>query len=192
MSNLSGKLFLLIGPSGVGKGTIIDILKKQHADWVFPVSVTTREKRPNEKEGETYYFYSKERFEKEREEGAFLEWALVHEKNYYGLLKKTVFDALEAGKTVFREIDIQGFESIREIVPADNLVSIFLLPPSLEVLERRIRGRSPLADEEVERRIESAINELSLAHECDYQVLTTDGDVELSVATVEEIVAKEI
>lgn len=187
-----GKLFLLIGPSGVGKGTVIDILKKRHGnDWVFPVSVTTRQKRPHEKDGKTYYFYSQERFEEEKKRGEFLEWACVHGENHYGLLKKTVFDALEAGKTVFREIDIQGFESVREKIPSPHLVSIFLLPPSLEILEKRIRHRSPLPEEEVARRIASAKKELAKAEECTYRVQTVDNEVERAVSAIEEIVAKE-
>ncbi len=192
MSNLKGKLFLLIGPSGVGKGTIIKNLKKQHKNWVFPVSVTTRKKRPGEKEGKTYYFYSKEKFEKQKKEGAFLEWACVHGKNYYGLLKKTVFDALKKGKVVFREIDIQGFESVREIVPKENLVSIFLLPPSLELLEKRIRERSPLTDEEVANRLKSAKKEISLAKECTYQVQTVNLEIEKGVKDIENIVFSEL
>ena len=190
---LKGKLFLLIGPSGVGKGTLIDILKKKYKnEWVFPVSVTTRKMREGEAEGKTYYFYSKEKFEKEREAGEFLEWACVHGKNYYGLLKKTVFSALEEGRVVFREVDIQGFESIREILPPENLVSIFLLPPSLELLEKRIRSRSPLSDEEVSRRINSAKKEIALSPECSYRVQTLDMEINQSVEDIEEIIKSEL
>ncbi|MCT4592091.1 MAG: guanylate kinase, partial [Candidatus Gracilibacteria bacterium] len=121
----------------------------------------------------------------------FLEWACVHKKNYYGLLKKTVFDALEDGSVVFREIDIQGFESICEIIPSDHLVSIFLMPPSLDILKKRIMERSPLSDEEIDRRIESAKIEISLSKECDYVIQTEDNEIEKLLNEIEEIILKE-
>ena len=192
-NNFTGKLFLLIGPSGVGKGTLIDILKKKHKDeWVFPVSVTTRKMREGEKDGKTYYFYSKEKFKKKRDMGEFLEWACVHGKNYYGLLKKTVFKALEEGKIVFREIDIQGFENISKILPRENLISIFLLPPSIKLLEKRIRSRSPLTDEEVARRIKSAKKEIKSSKECTYRIQTEDMQIDKSIQDIEKIIQDEL
>lgn len=192
MSNKFGKLFLLIGPSGVGKGTFIEELKKSHLDWVFPVSVTTRKKRPHEKEGKTYYFYTKKKFEDAKNKGEFLEYACVHGEEFYGLLRKTVLDALEEGKVVFREIDIQGFETIKKTIHNNHLISIFLLPPNLKILEQRIRNRSPLADDEIERRIESAKKEIIKSKECNYKIQTVDGQIQKGVNEIEKIVEQEM
>lgn len=192
MSNYLGKLFLLIGPSGVGKGTLIEELKKRHSNWVFPISVTTRKKRPGEINGKTYYFFTKKQFEKAKENGEFLEYALVHNKEFYGLLAETVFTALKKGKIIFREIDIQGFESIQKKIFKNNLVSIFLLPPNLEVLKERIKSRSPLSDEEVKRRLESANNEIKKSKKCNHKVQTEDGEIEKAVLEIEKIIKQEM
>jgi guanylate kinase len=189
MSIMKGKLFLLIGPSGVGKGTAISQLKKRHPDWVFPISATTRSKRPQEKEGQTYYFLSTAEFELKKRQDEFLEWAVVHGQKQYGLLKKPVISALKKGKVVFREIDIQGYQQVRENLAKENLVAIFLLPPSLQILQKRIVARSPLSSEEVERRMASAKEELLSAPQCDFQITTIDGDFDNTTEAIEEIVA---
>ncbi|MBI5414544.1 guanylate kinase [Candidatus Peregrinibacteria bacterium] len=193
MSIARARLFLIIGPSGVGKGTTVDFLKKNYSQtFVFPVSATTRPPRPGEKEGETYYFLSEEDFRSRIKNDEFLEWAEVHNSYLYGTLKKPIFDAIRDGKNVVRELDIQGFESVQKILPRDEYVSIFLLPPSLEVLERRIRERSPLSDAEVEKRMESAKIELEKSKECHYLVQTVDRDVPGTLRDVLNILKKEI
>ncbi|MFA6521596.1 MAG: guanylate kinase, partial [Candidatus Gracilibacteria bacterium] len=97
-----GKFFLILGPSGSGKGTVMNFLKKEFSQAVFPVSATTRTPRPREKNGEVYNFLTKEDFERKIAAGEFLEWAIVHHDNYYGTLKKPIMDALDAGKMVIR------------------------------------------------------------------------------------------
>ena len=187
---MRGKLFVLIGPSGVGKGTIIKNLKKRNSNWIFPISATTREKRPHEKNGETYFFFSREEFLRREENGEFLETAKVHQKNFYGLLKKTIFDALKNGEIIFREIDIQGFSSLREKIPEQNFCSIFLLPPSLEILKKRIISRAPLSENEISNRMKSAENEIEKSRECDFRVQTFDGEIEKAVREIEKVVAE--
>ena len=187
MSNtFSGFFLLLVGPSGVGKGTTIDILKKRHSDWIFPVSATTRAPRPGEYDGATYHFFSREAFQQKIDRGDFVEWACVHGDHFYGTLKSEIFPALEAGKIVLREVDFQGFLSIRKTVPSENLLSFFLLPPPREVLIRRIRERAPISDAELESRLQSMEKELLAAPECDIRIQTTDGDPELPVREIEK------
>lgn len=186
-----GKLFLILGPSGSGKGTLIEGLKNKHSSFVFPFSVTSREKRLGEKDGDVYSFVTKDVFEEKIENDEFLEWAIVHQKNYYGTLKKTIFDAIEDNKTVIREVDIQGFEFIREVIPKDQLVSIFIMPDSIENLVDRIKKRSKISDEEVKRRIESSRNEIDKSDECDYVIHNSDGYLEEAIQEVEKIIKKE-
>jgi len=133
-----GLLFIVSGPSGAGKGTVITALRSAFPAFVYPISHTTRAIRPGEKDGETYHYISESEFENGIKNGEFLEWAQVHKKNYYGTLKKTIMDALIAGKIVIREVDVQGFNSIRKVVPAKNLVTIFLKAESLQKLISRI------------------------------------------------------
>ena len=185
---MTGKLFLILGPSGSGKGTVLNALKEKYSNFVFPVSCTTREKRPNEVDGEIYDFISKEDFKEKIEKGDFLEWAVVHQDNYYGTLKKPIMDALEAGETVVREVDVQGLRSIRDIVPSENLFSIFLMVSGWETLKRRILKRASMPEEELERRRESFLNEMEWAKECTHVVESVEGDIEELIAEVEKVI----
>ena len=179
-----GKFFLILGPSGSGKGTLIEGLKKRHPEFIFPVSMTSRKRRKGEKNREVYTFVSKDEFEEKIENNEFLEWAIVHQKNYYGTLKKPILDAIDDNKVVIREVDIQGFEQIREIMPKDQLVSIFIIPDSIKNLIERIKKRSKISAEEVKRRIESSKNEINKSNECDYIIHNSDGKLEEAVEKV--------
>ena len=188
MTNLKGKLVLIVGPSGSGKGTIIKNLRDRHADWVYPVSYTTRDIRPGEADGLVYNFISKNEFEEGIKNGRFLEYAVVHGVDYYGTERDEIIGALDAGKIVVREVDIQGFHSIRDVIPKENLVTIFIEAKDLEELKVRIAKRGKLPEEEVERRMESARKEISQAGECDYRVVNEYGKVEEAVGEVEKII----
>lgn len=193
MSNsLKGKLFIISGPSGVGKGTVIKILKEQFPEFVFPISHTTREIRPGEKEGDVYHFISEKEFREGIEKGEFLEYAQVHKKDYYGTLKKPVMDALEAGRIVVREVDVQGFHSITRVIPKENLVTIFIKAESLEKLKERIAKRGKLPAEEIERRMESARLELAEAGKFDYEVWSLEDKIPECVEAVRKIIMDEI
>lgn len=185
---MKGILFIISGPSGVGKGTVIRFLKAKYPLFVFPISQTTRAMRPGEKAGEVYNFLTETAFKDGIAKGDFLEWAQVHKKDYYGTLKKPIIDALEAGKVVVREVDVQGFESIRKVVPAENLVTIFLKAESPEKLLERIAKRGQLPEEELRRRMESAEREMVSADEFDYQVWSLDGQIPKLVEDVEKII----
>lgn len=182
-----GILFLISGPSGVGKGTVIKELKKIFVGFVYPVSYTTREMRPGEKDGEVYHFVSKDVFEKDIESGEILEWARVHGDNYYGTSKKQIMSALKEGKVVVREVDVQGVISIKKVIPRENLVTIFLKAKNKKELMSRIKGRSKLPVDELKRRMQSAEKELRLADEFDYQVWSLENQIPKCVADVVQI-----
>ncbi|MFH1284520.1 MAG: guanylate kinase [Candidatus Peregrinibacteria bacterium] len=187
-----GKLFLIVGPSGSGKGTVINIFKKRYKAFVYPVSYTTREPRGDEENGEVYHFVSREKFKKMIKDGDFLEYAIVHSNNYYGTSKSDILGPLKAGAVVVREVDIQGFNSIKKLIPAENLVSIFMKVPDLEDLKGRILRRGEMTDEELKRRMDSALAEIAQAGECDYQVENKWGKINECVLNVEKIILKEI
>lgn len=174
----SGKLFLILGPSGSGKGTVINYLRKEFPQAVFPLSCTTRPPRPGESDGEVYHFLTKDEFQKKIDAGEFLEWAVVHHDNFYGTLKQPIIDALAAGKIVIREVDMQGVESIRKILPADQVVAIFITAPSWENLKHRILGRSKIQAEELEQREKSFEREMEFSKECDFVVMSEEGKIQ--------------
>lgn len=186
MKSHKGKLVLIVGPSGSGKGSIIRELRLNHPEFVYPVSFTTRAKRPGEEDGLVYRFISREEFEKGIKGGRFLEYATVHGVDYYGTDRAVIEDGIAAGKVVVREVDIQGFHSIEGKVP--DMVSIFIEAKSLEQLQKRILGRSQMSLEELARRMESAAKEIAQASECDYKVVNEEGKLGEAVMEVERII----
>jgi guanylate kinase len=188
MNDNKGKLVLIVGPSGSGKGTIIKNLREMHPDWVYPVSYTTRAIRPGEEDGLVYHFISEDEFKQGISDGRFLEYAIVHEKGYYGTDRAEIMSALEEGKVVIREIDIQGFHSIREVMPKDDLLTIFVEAGDLDELERRIADRGKLPEEEVARRMESARKEIAQADQCDFRIKNEYGKIEEAVEEVDGII----
>ena len=187
-----GKLFLIVGPSGSGKGTVIENLKSRYAGFVYPVSYTTRDMREGEQNGEVYNFVSRDEFERMIKDDELLEYAIVHSNNYYGTSKKEILDRLEQGAIVIREVDIQGFEAISQIVPSENLISIFMKVSDLDDLRQRIDRRGKLSDEEMERRMDSAKKELAKAELCDYQIENVWGKAGDAVRSVEKIILEQI
>ncbi len=184
----SGKLFLILGPSGSGKGTVLKALRQNHTDFVFPISCTTRDPRPGEKSGEVYYFVSKEEFKQRIDAGEFLEWAVVHGENYYGTLKEEIMKPLREGKTVIREVDVQGLRSIRDLIPKQNLCSIFLTVDGWETLQRRILQRSALPQEELDRRHASFMKEMEWAQECDQVIVSVEGEIDKLISDTESAI----
>jgi len=188
-----GKIFFISGPSGVGKGTLINGLKQKHPDWAFPPSCTTRDPRPGEVDGETYFYISKEEFKQKIKEDEFIEWAEVHGGNFYGTMKKPILDAVERGQIVIREIDIQWFLAAREKLPRELFTSIFIVTDrTVDQLIERIKGRAPITAEEIERRKESMIREMATAKYYDFEILAIDGDIEKLISDAEEIIAKNL
>lgn len=166
-----GSLFIISGPSGAGKGTLVDHLVARVPRLWVSVSATTREPRPGEAEGREYYFLSPEEFESLVEQGELLEWAEVH-GHRYGTPARTVEDRLKQGVDVVLEIDPQGALQVKELVP--DAVLVFIVAPSMEELERRIRARGAETDEQVRTRLETALSELQLVGTYDHVVENDD------------------
>jgi guanylate kinase len=188
---MKGKLFIIVGPSGSGKSSVLMEFKKKHPEYTYPLSATTRAMRQGEKDGDIYHFYTKEQFEKGIKNDEFLEWAIVHQDNYYGLIKETLMKSLENGETVVREVDIQGFDSIRKKIPKKNLVTIFITVPNKQELIDRIVHRAAISEDELEKRLESMHREFARARDCDYLVENKNGELEKTVEKVEEIIKNE-
>lgn len=188
-----GKLVLLIGPSGVGKSVILKRLRVAHPELHFPRSATTRQRRDGEGT-ELYHFVTEEEFADMEKSGKFLETAVVHGVGHYGTMVDEIVPMIDAGKTVVREVDVQGFESIRKnpLFAGPNapyhLQSIFILPENTEQLVRRIQRRAPISDDELQRRIASMEKELAFADGCTQRVINIDGKLEETIKEVEGLI----
>ena len=182
-----GLLLVLSSPSGAGKSTISRALLEQEDNLTLSISVTTRPKRPAETDGVHYHFIDKARFAELIEQDALLEHAEVF-GNRYGTPRKTVEAALDHGRDVLFDIDWQGTQQIAGKLPND-LVRVFILPPSLEELEARLKRRAQDTDEEVRRRMAEAASEMS--HWPEYDYILVNHDIDDSVAKVRAIVAAE-
>ncbi len=168
-----GNLLVVSGPAGAGKGTLVSRLSDRVSDVWVSVSATTRAPRPGEIDGVHYFFYDEAQFDRAIAEGGMLEWAHVH-GHRYGTPRATVEEKMAEGRQVVLEIDVQGAFQVREMIPAAKL--IFIEPPSLEVLEVRLRGRGTEDDAEVRRRMKTAEVELSRKMEYDVQLVNDDLD----------------
>jgi guanylate kinase len=162
-------LLVLVGPAGVGKGSVVREILERNTDFMLSVSVTTREPRPGESDGIHYYFITKDEFEQLIKSGKLLEWAKVHQDHYYGTPLSELEKAERLGRHLVLEIDLQGARQIRGRI--ENIVTVFLLPPSVEELEARLRGRGTETEEQIQTRLETARTELAAASEFDYQIV---------------------
>jgi guanylate kinase len=182
-----GPLIILSGPSGSGKSTVIQrLLADPPGPLRLSVSATTRPPRPGEVDGVDYHFWTREKFERELNAGAFLEHAVVHGTNYYGTLRAEVEPYLDRGVGVILDIDVQGAEQVRRLCP--DHVSVFLLAPTLAEYERRlvVRGEDPAG---IRRRMETARAELALAAGYQYQI--TNDDLARATAELRGVVGRE-
>ncbi len=167
------KVFVISGPSGAGKGTLTEILLKRVPSLARSVSATTRKPRPGEVDGVDYYFLTKEEFKKHIEDNDFLEWAVVHD-NYYGTLRSMVDKELAVGRDVVMVIDVQGAANVKNKMP--DAVTIFVEPPSMEELVKRLKLRNTESEAELARRLKNAEAEMMLAKNYDYVVINDDVD----------------
>ena len=184
MSN-RGRLFVISGPAGAGKTEIVKKLIEKHPDVKLSVSCTTRAPRPGEVNGVNYHFVSDERFTQLVNEGAFYEWAHVHQ-NRYGTLKSTVQQELAEGHDLILEIDVQG--CLQAMAQDDTVTGIFVCPPSRENLERRLRGRGTETEESIRVRLNNVAGEVATAYKYHYVIIHQDWS---DVPNALEIAAEE-
>lgn len=171
MMNKEGMLILFSGPSGVGKDTVLDVVLNKNKSLQKSISLTTRSIRDNETDGKDYYFISSDKFEDMISKGEVLEYA-QYGVNMYGTPKAPVDKWLSEGKTVVLKIEVQGAKNIKEMYP--DSVGIFLLPPSMEVLEKRLRSRGTETEEDIRRRLEIARDEIHKSVDYDYFVINDE------------------
>ncbi len=182
MKNLK-KLIIITGPSGVGKGTVVKELLNRDKDIWLSISATTRNPRMGEKEGENYYFLSDEKFKDMIEKKEFLEWAQFA-GNYYGTPLSSVYEKIEQGFIVLLEIEVEGAKQIKEKFP--EALSIFLLPPSKEELEKRIRNRGTEEEDAIKSRLKRSNYEIASSDKFDF--LLTNHDIDETVKGVLKII----
>lgn len=180
------KLFVISGSSGVGKGTVIKKFLERNPDFKLSVSCTTRAKRPGEVHGVNYYYLTRDEFQKAVDNGDFLEWA-EFSGNYYGTNKKFVQSCLDNDENILLEIDTQGALQVKDKIK--NSVLIFILPPSLEELEHRLRNRGTETEEAVQKRLTTVKSEMENAKHFDYKVV--NDTVDKAVEEIENIIKNE-
>tara|TARA_E500000331_G_C17106817_1_gene647822 strand:- start:142 stop:780 length:639 start_codon:yes stop_codon:yes gene_type:complete len=182
-----GMMFVLSSPSGAGKTTISKALIEQNCDITMSISVTTRRKRPGEKDGKDYFFVDQSRFDQMIEQGDFLEYATVFNESY-GTPRKLVEKKLSEGIDVLFDVDWQGTQLLKQQARG-NLVCVFILPPSLSILEKRLQKRAQDSENVVKNRMEKAKSELSHWDEYDYVIV--NQDIDLSIKQVGSILIAE-
>lgn len=173
MANNEGMLILFSGPSGVGKDTVLDVVLDKDKSLQRSISLTTRYRRENEVDGKDYYFVSIPKFEHMINRGEVLEFAR-YGRNLYGTPKAPVDKWLSEGKTVILKIEVKGAQKIKKMYP--DSVAIFLLPPSMDELEKRLRSRGTESEEDIQKRLEIAKNEVKKSIDYDYVVVNDDID----------------
>ncbi len=183
---MNKKLFVVSGSSGVGKGTVLKGFLAKNPDFMLSISCTTRAPRAGETDGVNYFFMTKEDFKDCIENDKFLEWA-EFAGNFYGTKKKFINQCLAEGKDIILEIDTQGALQVKKQMP--EAVLIFICPPSLEDLEKRLRGRHTEEEEAIQKRLEAVKEELSRAENFDYKIV--NDDLDNAITELERIISGE-
>jgi guanylate kinase len=179
-----GVAVIVSGPSGTGKSTVCDELKKLVPDLGFSISCTTRSPRPGEEDGREYYFISRDEFKSKIDKNLFIEYAEVH-GNFYGTLRSEVIDRVSAGRDVVLDIDVQGAMQIKKYAESDELLAdslelVFIGPPSFEELENRLRSRATETEEAIQLRLKNAESELEQWHKYEYLIINNELDEAVS------------
>jgi guanylate kinase len=169
-----GKIIVIVAPSGTGKSTLIEKIQKEKTELKWSVSCTTRPQRQGEVHGKDYFFVSEEEFLPKRDNNEFIEWAKVH-SNYYGTLKSFVDEGLDNGEYLLFDLDVQGCDAVKEIY-GDEAKIIFIEPPSVEELEKRLLSRATDSKDVIAERVNNAREELKRKNDFDYNVVNDDID----------------
>ncbi|OUW03822.1 MAG: guanylate kinase [Betaproteobacteria bacterium TMED156] len=186
MNTLNGKLIVISAPSGTGKTSIVKALVNNSNDLIVSVSTTTRKPRPGELEGKDYFFVNKDKFEKLKNNDEFIEWAIVY-GNFYGTSAKWVEKKIKTGKKILLEIDWQGAQQIRrKFKNSKNLITIFLKPPSLKELTKRLKDRGKDSDEIIKKRVSLATEDL--AHALEFQHVIMNKKFDETLNKIENII----
>jgi guanylate kinase len=180
---MSAKVFVITGPSGVGKGTLIKRLLEREPNLALSVSATTRQPREGERDGVDYHFLTEEQFQERRDAGDFLEFA-TYSGNHYGTLNSELDRCLDKGRSVVLEIEVQGAQQVR--AARTDSVQIFIAPPDPAVLRERLRGRGTDSAEAIDRRLKTAENEL--AQQDDFDHLIVNDDLDDAAAKLDSVV----
>ncbi len=180
-----GVLFVISGPSGVGKGTVIEQVMNRSENLVFGVSDTTRAPRPGEVDGVNYHYITREEFDENIKNGEMLEYT-CYNGNCYGTPKSAVEKALSSGKNVLLDIEVEGAANVKRIFP--ECITLFMLPPSIEVLESRLKGRGTETEQQIAGRMARARKELELVDNYNYRVV--NDEVDRCADAILEIIAK--
>lgn len=181
-----GKLFVISGPSGAGKSTIVRALRERVEGLGYSISHTSRKRRSNEKDGIDYHFVDNKRFEEMIEEGAFVEWAKVYD-DYYGTSFASLNSQTDLGLDVALDLDAQGAKNIKGHF--ENSISVYVLPPSFEILEKRLRKRATDRESVIEARMEKALGEIRKAGWYEYIII--NDDLENAVREMESLIRSE-
>lgn len=174
-NNMEGKLVIISAPSGAGKSTLIDNLLKRGVNLEFSVSATTRKPRGEEVNGREYYFMTEEEFSKRVDNGDFIEWEEVYANHMYGTLKTELHRIWKTGNHVLFDIDVKGAMNLKNIFGA-RAISIFIMPPSIAELERRLIGRGTDNADKIKMRVEKVVEEMNLADRFDEIIVNKDLD----------------
>lgn len=188
---MQGKLVIFSAPSGAGKTTIVHALLKAKLGLEFSISACSRPKRSNEVDGQDYYFLGLEGFKQKIEEDALLEWEEVYKDHFYGTLRSEVERIWEKNKHVIFDVDVYGGINIKQQF-GERALAVFVMPPSIEVLEERLRGRSTDSDENIQKRMSKARHEISKAEKFDNIIVNDDLDtaIEEAIALVTNFLTK--
>ena len=179
----TGKLIVITGPSGVGKGTIVRLLRTRYPELYLSISATTRKSRPGEIDGRDYYFVDRQKFTTMIQEEEFLEWA-EYAGNYYGTPKNKIEEQINLGRLILLEIELIGARKIKQIFP--DATRIFILPPSLAELEKRLRSRGKDSEESIVRRLAKAKVEIAAKDEFAHCIV--NDDLDKTIQAVEKVI----
>ena len=185
MQKQAPKIFLISGPSGVGKDSIVEEIRKIYTDFHFVITAVTRTKRNDEIDGKNHFFVTEDKFNEMIENDELIEWSKVY-KNYYGVPKNQVYEGIRNGKNVLIKIDVQGAKTIKK--NEDNAIFIFLAPPNLRELEKRLKDRMTETPEALIKRIQTAEHEMKESHWFDYIIINHTDKLNETIHQIDEII----